>query len=195
MANPLVKSAMSGNIPSSISDHLSQFFIQPDFFPNSPPTKYSIISHDWEKFDNQSFLEGFEKINWNQVLQLNQHNVNITFKNYLNILNTLINFHDQLKKLNKRHRKFHQKPWITKVIQNAIEKKNKLFKKCINYGDCNKNIFHQEYKTYRNSLSTLLEQSKKSYNNCFRNNNNIKNTWKGIKSMISLNNKNLNLPK
>ena len=84
---------------------------------------------------------------------------------------------------------------VTKVIQNAIVKKNKPFKKCINYGDCNKNIFHQEHKTYRNSLSALLEQSKKSYNNCFRNSNNIKNTWKGIKSIISLNNKNLNLPK
>ena len=30
-------------------------------------------------------------------------------------------------------------------------------------GDCNKNIFHEEYKTHRNSLSTLLKQSKKSY--------------------------------
>ena len=37
----------------------------------------------------------------------------------------------------------------------------------------------------------LLKQSKKSYyNNYFRNNiNNIKNTWKGIKSIISLNTK------
>ena len=30
--NPLVKSAMSGNISSSISDHLPQFFILPEFF-------------------------------------------------------------------------------------------------------------------------------------------------------------------
>ena len=75
---------------------------------------------------------------------------------------------------------------ITKGIQNAIEKKNRLFKKYIKYSDCYKNIFHQEYKTYRNSWSTLLKQSKKSYyNNYFRNNiNNIKNTWKEIKSII-----------
>ena len=53
--NPLVKSAMSGNISSSISDHLPQFFILPEFFSKSPPTKYNIISHDWEKFNNQSF--------------------------------------------------------------------------------------------------------------------------------------------
>ena len=47
--NPLIKSAMSGNISSSISDHLPQFFIRPEFFSKSPPTKYNIISHDWEK--------------------------------------------------------------------------------------------------------------------------------------------------
>ena len=101
-------------------------------------------------------------------------------------MNTLINSHAPLKKLNKKQRKFQQKPWITKGIQNAIEKKNRLFKKYIKCGDSNKNIFHEEYKTYRNSLSTLLKQSKKSYyNNYFRNNINIKNTWKGIKSIIS----------
>ena len=33
----------------------------------------------------------------------------------------------------------------------------------MNCGDSNKKIFHQDYKTYRNSLSALLKQSKKSY--------------------------------
>ena len=74
--------------------------------------------------------------------------------------------------------------------------KIRLFKKYVKCGDCNKNIFHQEYKTYRNSLSTFLEQSEKSYNNYFRNNiNNIKNTWKGIKSIISLKTKEYQSPK
>ena len=59
--SPLVKSAMSGNISSGISNHLPQFFILPEFFSKSPPTKYSILSHDWEKFNNQLFLENFEK--------------------------------------------------------------------------------------------------------------------------------------
>ena len=54
-----------------------------------------------------------------------------------------------------------------------------------------------KYKTYRNSLSTLLKQSKKYQNNYFRNNiNNIKKkTWKGIKSIISLNTKEYESPK
>ena len=42
---PLVKTAMSGS-SSGILDHLPQFFILPDVFLNSPPTKYNIMSHD-----------------------------------------------------------------------------------------------------------------------------------------------------
>ena len=44
---PLVKSAVPGNISSSILDHHPQFFILPELFSNSLPTKYNIISHDW----------------------------------------------------------------------------------------------------------------------------------------------------
>ena len=80
-------------------------------------------------------------------------------------MNTLINSHAPLKKLNKKQRKFHQKPRFTKGIQIAIKKKNRLFKNYIKCSDCNKNIFHQEYKRYRNSWSILLKQSKKSYYN------------------------------
>ena len=44
------------------------------------------------------------------------------------------------------------------------------------------------YKKYRNILSTLLKRSKHSYFSKFfeSNWNNIKNTWKGIKSLITL---------
>ena len=72
-----------------------------------------------------------------------------------------------------------------------MQLKRKIGSQYIKCGDFNKNIFHQEHKTYRNSLSTLLKQSEKSYyNNYFRNNiSSIRNTWKGIKSIISLNTK------
>ena len=46
-------------------------------------------------------------------------------------MNTLINSHAPLKKL-KKEGKLQQKPWITKGIQNAIKKKNRLFKRTLN---------------------------------------------------------------
>ena len=48
-------------------------------------------------------------------------------------------------------------------------------------------FFIKNIKHIKTAYSTLLKQSKISYNNYFRNNiNNIKNTWNGIKSIISL---------
>ena len=51
-----------------------------------------------------------------------------------------------------------------------------------------KDVFHTKYKKYRNLLSTLMKKSKQDYYDKYfeRNWNNIKNTWKGIKSLISL---------
>ena len=48
--------------------------------------------------------------------------------------------------------------------------------------------FHTKYKKYRYLVSTLMKESKQAYHDKYfeRNWNNIKNTWKGIKSLISL---------
>ena len=47
---------------------------------------------------------------------------------------------------------------------------------------------HIKYKQYRNLISTLLKRSKRLYFTKFFNDNlnNLKNTWKGIKNLISL---------
>ena len=67
--------------------------------------------------------------------------------------------------------------------------KNKLLKNFINEKDpILKEEFHTNYKKYRNLLSTLMKKSKQAYYDKYfeRNWNNIKNTWKGIRSLISL---------
>ena len=47
---------------------------------------------------------------------------------------------------------------------------------------------HTEYRNYRNMLSTQMKKSNQAYYNKYfeKNWNNIKNKWKGIKSLISL---------
>ena len=67
------------------------------------------MSHDWENFNEQIFLEDFEKTNWSKILQLNQDSVNVTFDKYLNSVNSLIHIYAPLKKLSKNERKFHKK--------------------------------------------------------------------------------------
>ena len=66
--------------------------------------------------------------------------------------------------------------------------KNKLFGKFIkSTNSVIKEKLHNDYKSYRNMISTLLKQSKKNcYDKYFKYINNMKNTWKGIRSIISL---------
>ena len=90
---------------------------------------------------------------------------------------------------NKCKLKFNSKPWITWGLQKSIFVKNKLLTNFINKKDSIlKEEFHTNYKKYRNLLSTLMKKSKQAYYDKYfeRNWNNIKNTWKGIKSLISL---------
>ena len=51
-----------------------------------------------------------------------------------------------------------------------------------------KNETHTKYKLYRNKLATLLKRSKHTYFSYFFQNhvNDLKNTWKGMKRMISM---------
>ena len=101
----------------------------------------------------------------------------------------LLDTYAPLKRINKYKLKFKSKPWITLGLQKSISVKNKLLTNFINKKDpVLKEEFHTKYKKYRNLLSTLMKKSKQAYYDKYfeRNWNNIKNTWKGIKSLISL---------
>ena len=83
--------------------------------------------HDWKNFNSQEF----NKTNLDENIQINKNNVNVPFNNYLDTVNTLITKHAQIKNLNKKQRKFLQKPWLTRGIQNSIQKKNRISQKFI----------------------------------------------------------------
>ena len=92
--------------------------------------------------------------------------------------------------------KFKPKPWITFGLQKSSSVKNKLLTNFISKKDpILKEEFHTKYikiqnihEICRNLLSTLMKKSKQVYYDKYfeKNWNNIKNTWKGIKSLISL---------
>ena len=196
-SNHISSDVISGNIAVSISDHLPQFSIIPDVFANCSQPKSNIFERDWKNFDENQFILDFSTTDWNSIIFRNDHDVNKLFEEFFKIFNILLDKHAPFKKINKRKLKFKQKPWITSSIQNSIEIKNKFFKKYINTKDETlKHFFHEKYKTYRNLLSTLLKRSKQSYYENFfnRNINDIKHTWKGIKSIISNCNSNSSVP-
>ena len=110
-------------------------------------------------------------LDWPNILKLDEKNVNSATNNFFNTINFLMNKCAPLKKANKHKLRF-KKTWITSGIQKSIYIKNKLLKKFINKKDPQtKAIFHEQYKTYRNLLSTLMKQSKQIYCTKFFQNN------------------------
>ena len=110
-------------------------------------------------------------------------------KIYLDKINMLLDTYGPLKRINKYKLKFKSKPWLTLGLQKSISVKNKLLTNFINKKDpILKEEFHTNYKKYRNLLSTLMKKSKQAYYDKYfeRNWSNIKNTWKGINSLISI---------
>ena len=109
---------------------------------------------------------------------------------YVDKINMLLDTYAPLKRINKYKMKFKSKPWTTLDLQKSISVKNKLLKNFISKKDpVLKEKFHTNYKKYRKLLSTLMKKSKQAYYDKYfeKNWNNIKNTWKGIKSLISVN--------
>ena len=101
---------------------------------------------------------------------------------YLDTINIWLDTCAPLKRINKYKIKSKSKPWITLSLQKSISVKNKLLVNFISKKyPIPKEEFHSNYKKYR-------KRSKQAYyEKCFETDlNNIKNTWKGIKSLISL---------
>ena len=186
--NKISQDVISGNISASISDHLPQFSIIADIFSNTPFPKSNIFERDWSNFDQQNFVLDFFSIDWKLNLNLENKDINESFTSFLDTMNQILDRYAPYKKLSKYQLKFKNKPRLSKGLQKSIQIKNVFFKKYIRAKDeATKIKFHDKYKEYRNLLSTLMKKSKENYyNNFFQTNlKNIRNTWKGIKSLIS----------
>ena len=80
-------------------------------------------------------------------------------------------------------------------MQNSIKKKTTSTQaKCKN--KIMKEFHHNNYKNYRNLLSSLLKRAKEKYFTNFFNENikDIKKTWKSIKTLVSMKQKNNDTP-
>ena len=188
-SNVIDPDIISGNLTATISDHLPQLAIIPNMFGNISGNKSKIYERDWSKFDLENFILDYFSVDWEVLLKIDEKNVDNSTKMYLDRINMLLDTYAPLKRINKYKLKFKSKPWITLGLQKSISAKNKLLKNFINKKDSVlKEEFHTKYKLYRNLLSTLMEKSKQAYYEKYfeRNWNNIKNTWKGIKSLINL---------
>ena len=117
---------------------------------------------DWKTFNNARFSTDYKPKDGSNIMQIDKGNPNLSFHNYIEEVEKMISNHAPLRKTRKRELKFQSKPWITSGLQKSIVIKNKLFGRFIK---CTNSIItgklHNDYKSYRNMISTLLKQSKK----------------------------------
>ena len=180
---------ISANLTTAYSYHLPQVLLVPGFYWYKNVRKSNVFIRDSQTFNNATFSANYKSTDWPNVMQIDKGNPNLSFHNYIEEVEKIISDHAPLRKSRKRERKFQSEPWISSGLQRSIAIKNQLFGKFIkSTNSIIKEKLHNDYKSYRNMISTLLKQSKKNYyDKYFKDNiNNMKNTWKGIRSIISL---------
>ena len=141
------------------------------------------------KFDQETFIRDYVSVDWEDLLKIDEINADHSTRMYLDKVNMLLDTYAPLNRINEHKLKFKPKAWITLDLLKSISMKNKLLTNFNNKKDpILKEESHANYKKYRNLLSTLVKKSNQAYYNKYfeRYWNNIKNTWKGIKSLISL---------
>ena len=121
---------MSGNIVTSISDHLAQFLSLPiDQFKTN--NNKNIYQRNLKSFNQQIFLEDIQNLNWNNILELENQDLDNSFNNFFLMIETVLDTYVPIKKLNKAELKLKSKSWLTKRIMTSIKKKNIIYKKVI----------------------------------------------------------------
>ena len=116
------ENAMSGNIVTSISDHLTQFLPIDQFKTNN---NKNIYQRNFKSFNQQIFLEDIQNLNWNNILEFEEKDVNNSFNEFFLMIETLLDIYAQIQKLTKAE----SKPWLTTGTMTSIKKKNIIYKK------------------------------------------------------------------
>ena len=126
---------ISGDITATILDHLPRYLFAPNVLSKASCQKSNIYERYWSKFFQKDFeLDHFDK-NWSNVLQLDQQDVNLSIESFLNNMNSILDKHAPLKRINKYNLKFRSKPWKTPAIQKSITVKSNLLKRFTNAKD------------------------------------------------------------
>ncbi|XP_057292033.1 uncharacterized protein LOC130614615 [Hydractinia symbiolongicarpus] len=178
---------MSGNICTAISDHMPQFLIFQKKAVICPPENDAMV-RDWKKLDHENFILKIIDTNWEQALEIESDDVNISFDKFINRLDGLLDQHVPTRLLTRRQKKRDSNPWITKGIIKSIQQRDRLYKSLIKAKDpLIKSALNDQYKQYRNLIVSLCRRSKKMFYASYFNNNlvNIYKVWKGINSIIS----------
>ena len=111
-----------GNLISSVSDHLAQYF----FLNNTEieTSKKKMYQRNIKNFNKEAFEIDLKNIQWNNALKLDKKDVDESFKSFLNIFEILLDTYAPVVSISNSEKKLKLKSWITKGILTSIKKKN-----------------------------------------------------------------------
>ena len=124
-------------------------------------TKQKIYERSFENFDEKSFKNDIDKLNLNKKIE-SFTDINTKYKSFHENIMPVINKHAPFKELSNREIKKLKKPWVTKGIAIAINKRNSFLKKKFKTKD---QFWFIRYKNHRAKINHLLRKNKKNYYN------------------------------
>ena len=158
---PNFSQGLSGNLTIALSDHLAQFLIIPLDSYFKPP-KIEKYKRDLRKFDRENFLLDLLEIDWSNKLELNKNNPDLSFQQYYQTINELVDKYIPLTKMTNKEVRLQSKPWIDNQILNRINERDRLYNKFLKSKNENvKKEYERRYKEARNNVTTELNLSKK----------------------------------
>ena len=113
------------------------------------------------KIDRENFILDYFFVDWKNLLKIDELNAHNSTKIYLGMINMSLNTN---KRTHGCKLKFKSKPSITLGLQKSVSVKNKLLTSFINKKvPILKEKSQNNYKNYRDLLSTLMKKIKQAY--------------------------------
>ena len=103
---------IAGNLISPISDHHAQFLIIPNYTTQN--SKKDISKQNFKHFSSKKYTD-LEKVNWDNILNVSEGNVNKSFQNFSNKITHILDKHVPITKLSLKEMKSSNKPWNFKI--------------------------------------------------------------------------------
>ena len=94
-----IPNIISGNLTTSISNHLPKFLVAANVFFNVSYPKSNNYERDWSEFDQEYFVLDYFFVNWNNLLLSSNTNTGKSFKTFLEKFESLLDTYVPLKKL------------------------------------------------------------------------------------------------
>ena len=152
----------SGNITSTISDHLPQFAIFEQINLSKQPFNQSY--RDWNNFNQNDFVLDLFYINWTSLLEVDKCDIDFFFNSFYDKLNFLIDLliHVPLKTYSSKRSHNNHKPWMSRGLLKSIKVRDSIYKRFLQGKDHTvKSYLAERYKFYRNMIVNLCRASKK----------------------------------